>query len=113
MSALGQFMQVFPLDSRKGSKTLRWAVFDRHGGDLGLIEWDNGWRQYVFIPSPACQFSAGCMVDIAHFLVANRGARVALGETVTDARPIASGDANDSSSSPPSPAPEEATDVHE
>ncbi len=77
MSRLGEFMTVVPLDTMPGRKTLRWAVMDRHGGDLGMIEWDNGWRQYVFFPHALAQFSAGCLSDIAAFLAEKRNARAA------------------------------------
>ncbi len=48
------------------------AIFDvrakRGGNLLGRIKWFGRWRQYTFFPVPDTIYSAGCLVDIAHFL---------------------------------------------
>lgn len=52
-------------------KTSRWAIWNHGTGDhLGEIQWDRGWRQYVYIIPGVGEykFSRGCLSDISHFL---------------------------------------------
>ncbi len=52
-----------------GKKTGCWdCVNKKYGAPLGVIGWYGGWRQYVFQPLPDCEFSAGCLRDIADFI---------------------------------------------
>jgi hypothetical protein len=47
---------------------------------LGHIEWESGWRQYVFAPSDNCIFSVGCLQDIIHFIEEHKHERTTGGE---------------------------------
>lgn len=50
-------------------KTKVWTCFNiGHGVVLGVVEWEIGWRQYIFSPHSECIFSKGCLDDIASFL---------------------------------------------
>ena len=55
-------------DSQSG-KTHTWKVYNRTGGYvLGWIAYRAGWRQYVFEPDEATEYSAGCLDDISSFM---------------------------------------------
>lgn len=50
-------------------KTTVWAcVNKRFEFNLGTIRWYSGWRQYVFVPNPNTEFSAGCLLDVVTFI---------------------------------------------
>ena len=52
-----------------GRKTHIFAVKNiRHGSQLGSIQWDGAWRQYVFHAFPNTMYSAGCLADIQDFI---------------------------------------------
>lgn len=36
--------------------------------DLGLIAWNNGWRQYCFFPDDMTHYSAGCLKQVYNFI---------------------------------------------
>jgi len=66
---LGTYMTVTELPQRPGLKTRRWDIRNLRGGySLGDVCWYGPWRQYVFAPEPATEFSVGCLRDIAGFL---------------------------------------------
>lgn len=56
----------------KRQKTDVWAVINHKTFQtLGSIQWDRGWRQYVFVTSECFyqwRFSRGCLKDMADFL---------------------------------------------
>ena len=35
---------------------------------LGVVEWQNGWRQYVFVPRWETVYAANCLRDLAAFV---------------------------------------------
>lgn len=35
---------------------------------LGIVRWENGWRQYVFCPRNQTIWSVGCLEDLRQFL---------------------------------------------
>jgi len=42
---------------------------NRTNDSLGIVEWERGWRQYIFNPSSTSViFSVGCMLDIIDFI---------------------------------------------
>lgn len=53
-------------------KTRQFYVFNRTTDcDLGYIEWDRGWRQYVYVTPQTeipYKFSRGCLDDLSHFI---------------------------------------------
>lgn len=68
-----EFIRVVERDPSKSRKTRTFAVLNkRSGGVLGRIKWHGPWRQYVFVPQMIDQtiYSAGCLTDIADFIVA-------------------------------------------
>lgn len=51
-------------------KTSRFACLNRHhGGELGIVKWYGAWRQYCYFPTSQAVYSAGCLRDIANFIV--------------------------------------------
>jgi hypothetical protein len=37
--------------------------------DLGVVEWDTAWRQYIFVPLIiSLKFGGGCLREIADFI---------------------------------------------
>ncbi len=50
-------------------KTSVWSCRNRHfGEELGTVQWDFGWRQYIYSPAVQAVYSAGCLSDIADFI---------------------------------------------
>lgn len=50
-------------------KTTVWSCTNiKYHYILGMVKWYFGWRQYVFIPQPGMEFSAGCLIDISSFI---------------------------------------------
>ena len=64
--------QYFRFEETPGlftAKTKAWTCKNRKsGGTLGWVQWENGWRQYVFTPDFECIFSTGCLKDIQDFI---------------------------------------------
>ena len=53
----------------RGRKTHIFSVQNvRHCDQIGCVQWDGGWRQYVFQPFPRTIYSAGCLADIQDFI---------------------------------------------
>ncbi len=53
----------------KKAKTKVYAIINKkHGGILGLIKWNSGWRQYCFFPQFDTVWSAGCLNDVINFI---------------------------------------------
>lgn len=51
-------------------KTTRWECRNlRSGGVLGMVKWYGAWRQYCYFPSECAVYSAGCLRDVANFIV--------------------------------------------
>ena len=51
--------------------TGNWICINKAGEELGLVEYKNGWRQFVFSVSNSfagIDFNFGCLEDIADFL---------------------------------------------
>lgn len=65
---IGKWMYAQRLPQIRGRKTARWEVFNNRGIRLGMIKWENGWRQYVFWPAPHTLYAASCMEDLAAFV---------------------------------------------
>ena len=56
------FVETSDLLKRK-TKTFR--VYNVKTGDfLGMIKWNNGWRQYCFYPDEETVWSKGCLEEI-------------------------------------------------
>ena len=52
-----------------GRKTAQWSVVANQGGDLlGNVQWDTGWRRYIFAPAEMTSFEQDCLRDIAAFI---------------------------------------------
>lgn len=52
-------------------KTSVWSVMNiRHNDQIGIIQWDGGWRQYVFTAFPSTIWSSGCLKDVQEFIEA-------------------------------------------
>ena len=48
----------------------RWGIYTRSRAQfLGIVEWYRPWRQFIFVPATNTVYSAGCLKDIAAFLV--------------------------------------------
>lgn len=67
------FDECFQTPSRKTKLFLVYSKLnpltaDDGGSPLGRIEFYPRWRKYVFAPTPATIFDAGCLVDIGTFL---------------------------------------------
>lgn len=57
-------------------KTKRWVVHNvTNGVALGWIDWKAGWRKYTFSPLGGTTFDAGCLSEIATFLLNEMGKR--------------------------------------
>jgi len=64
-----QYIEIRHVSESLSGKTHIWKVFNCRGGyQLGLIVYRNGWRQYVFEPDDATEYSAGCLDDISAFM---------------------------------------------
>ena len=69
-TALGKYMEVTKEVRIRGRVTDWWTVRNaQHGDRLGTIEWENHWRQYVFVPLCGRVFSADCLEEIRRFLI--------------------------------------------
>ncbi len=50
-------------------KTSRYSCRNKkHNEQLGVIKWDGGWRQYVYLDTTPAKYSAGCLKDIGDFI---------------------------------------------
>jgi hypothetical protein len=50
-------------------KTKTFIVVSQHDqSSLGRIEWDGGWRQYVFKPHSGCQWSWDCLWELSEYI---------------------------------------------
>ncbi len=51
-------------------KTSTWLCINHSEVKLGTVQWNSGWRQYIFIPDQTSElmFSASCLDDIGHFI---------------------------------------------
>lgn len=65
---LGKWMTADLMEQIPGRKTHRWRVSNRAGITLGVVEWQSGWRQYVFVPSWETIYAASCLRDLAAFV---------------------------------------------
>ena len=66
---IGEYLQVERWPPEPTRKTHRWSILARRSGaTLGIIVWGGSWRQYIFEPSGATTYSAGCLRDIARFI---------------------------------------------
>lgn len=63
-----QYIRFVERATAPGRITTGWDCLNRrHGSLLGEVAFTGAWRQYVFRPSPTCEFSVGCLRDIADF----------------------------------------------
>ena len=65
---IGRYMVASEVGPIPGRVTQRWLIECRHGTALGHVQWLSSWRQYVFLPAPMTEYSAGCPQDMASFL---------------------------------------------
>jgi hypothetical protein len=64
-----QYIEIRHHGDSPSGKTHIWKVYNRSGGYvLGWIAYRPGWRQYVFEPDDATEYSAGCLDDISAFM---------------------------------------------
>ena len=49
--------------------TTKWDCWSHRDGYLGQVKWYSGWRQYCWFPEGDTVFSAGCLKDVAEFIV--------------------------------------------
>lgn len=73
---IGLYLEVEELPPVAGRKTKRWRLLSTRGADLGTIEWYGGWRCYALSPAPHTVFNAGCLDEVARFLVQVRKERL-------------------------------------
>lgn len=45
-----------------------WCHNSKSGEELGTVEFEYKWRQWVFAPTGPSIYSRGCLNDIAHFI---------------------------------------------
>jgi hypothetical protein len=56
-------------DTTYEGKTTKWNVLNNKSEHLlGIVKWQNTWRQYCFFTEGDCIFSVGCMLDIIDFM---------------------------------------------
>lgn len=64
-----QYVEIRHVSDSPSGKTNIWKVLNRRGRyPLGLIVYRPGWRQYVFEPDDATEYSGGCLDDISAFM---------------------------------------------
>lgn len=65
-----KFIHFEELEFLQTGKTKHYNVNSNSSKDLlGMVEWECGWRQYVFTPSGSdVIFSVGCLLDIIDFI---------------------------------------------
>jgi hypothetical protein len=57
------------MDDSGKSKTTKWSCCNKKsGGELGIVKWYPGWRQYCYFPTVQAVYSVGCLKDIAEFI---------------------------------------------
>ena len=62
-----EFLDVTPDDPTR--KTKVFEVASKHDDSiLGMIQWDGGWRQYVFEPCENCKWSWDCLSQLSDFI---------------------------------------------
>lgn len=49
-------------------KTRFWHVWNTSEVHLGVVQWFNRWRQYVYAPLDETVYSSGCMREILEFV---------------------------------------------
>lgn len=50
-------------------KTKTFAISSISTGDfLGVVKWNNGWRQYCFYPDSDTHWSNGCLQEVKDFI---------------------------------------------
>jgi len=49
-------------------KTKVFGVYSKKGAFLGLIQWRNGWRQYVLEPIMGTVWANSCLADVQRFI---------------------------------------------
>ena len=67
VQVIGKYL-VVERGGRDGLGGSWWIVRTRRGTALGMIEWYNRWRQYIFRPKPHTEYNNTCLQDIANFL---------------------------------------------
>lgn len=66
---MAKWIRFDPIPVPPDRKTQRWhVVAKQRGDDLGVIEWDTGWRRYVFAPYEGSVYEQDCLRDIASFI---------------------------------------------
>jgi hypothetical protein len=64
-----EYITIMEVGRSESGKTGIHLVQNNNSGDtLGVVSWHGPWHQYVFAPSHATIFSAGCLKDIDQFL---------------------------------------------
>ena len=49
-------------------KTKSFGIYSKDGHFLGMIEWRNGWRQYVLEPIRNTTWAVSCLNDVIRFI---------------------------------------------
>lgn len=53
----------------KKERTSVWGCYKNAGSTLmGVVRWEDAWRQYCFYPEPDIVFSADCMEEVSWFI---------------------------------------------
>ena len=59
-----------------GRTTPRYFVINKAGNfRLGVVQWENRWRQYVFAPDDHTIYARSCLDDVSQFLASLRVGR--------------------------------------
>jgi len=49
-------------------KTKVFGIYSKKGEFLGLVQWKNGWRQYVLEPIRNTIWAVSCLEDVTRFI---------------------------------------------
>ena len=85
MRAVGKYLNAVDRPGTPGHKTKVWEIIGARGGmALGEVRWLGPWRQYVFSPGPDTLFNAGCLEDMAKFLMSVKNERQGMAQEAAD-----------------------------
>lgn len=74
MKTIYEYIRFDEQPRLNGLKTKQWKCQNiKSNTTLGLVCWENGWRQYIFEPIGNTIFSNGCLRDISEFLTNANG----------------------------------------
>lgn len=64
-----QYKHILFVKVSERPRTSVWSCRNnRNNGELGVIRWYSGWRQYCYFPTGGSVYSMGCLNDIQTFV---------------------------------------------